>query len=98
MKINNLSEFKDKCEIHKDNNYYISYCFDCKCHICNECLKSGAHLTHKKNNIIEIKPIEQELNIISEFIKEHKNELARLYNEKEMKTKELNDELKIKKT
>ena len=97
MKINNLSEFKDKCEVHKNNNnFFISYCFDCKCHICNECLESGTHISHKKNNIIEIKPIEQELKVISEFIKEYKIELAKLYNEKKMKTKELNDELENK--
>ena len=96
MKINNPSEFKDKCEVHKNNNYYISYCFDCKSHICNECLESGTHISHKKNNIIEIKPIEQELKVISEFIKEYKIELAKLYNEKKMKSKELNDELENK--
>ena len=96
-KINNLNEFKDQCELHK-NNYYISYCFDCNYHLCNECLKSGTHINHKKNNIIEIKPIEQELNVIEEVIKDYKKELKDLYKEKEIKTKVLNDELKKKKS
>ena len=67
----NLSFFKDQCEIHKNNNY-ISYCFECNCHLCNECLKIGTHLIHKKSNIIEIQPIEKELKIISEVIKDKK--------------------------
>ena len=60
---NNLNVFKDQCNIHKNNNY-ISYCFDCNCHLCNECLKIGTHLIHKKCNILEIQPIERELKII----------------------------------
>ena len=34
---NNLNLFKDQCTTHKNNNY-ISYCFECCCHLCNECL------------------------------------------------------------
>ena len=45
--IKNLNEFKDKCDIHK-NNHYISYCFDCKNHLCNECIQNGKHINHKK--------------------------------------------------
>ena len=89
-------EFRDQCEIHK-NNYFTNYCFDCNYHLCNECLKAGNHISHKKSNILEIKPIEKELKIISEVIKAHKIELQRLYKEKEVKTKELNDELKNQK-
>ena len=58
-KLKNTNEFKDQCEIHK-NNYFTSYCFNCKNHLCNECLKNGTHINHKKNNIIEIKPIDKE--------------------------------------
>ena len=85
-KLDNLSEFKDQCENHK-NNYYISYCFDCNNHLCKECLKIGNHINHKKNNIIEIQPIDSELKIISEIINSHKNELENLKKEKEAKIK-----------
>ena len=85
---NNLNSFKVQCDIHKNNNY-ISYCFECSCHLCNECLKNGTHLIHKKSNIIEIQPIEKELKIISEIIKDKKINLEKLYKEKERKTKEL---------
>ena len=47
IKLKNINEFKDQCEIHK-NNYFTNYCFDCKNHLCNECLKSGTHINHKK--------------------------------------------------
>ena len=93
---NNLNLFKDQCTTHKNNNY-ISYCFECCCHLCNECLKIGKHLIHKKSNIIEIQPIEKELKIISEVIKDKKINLEKLYKEKERKTKELNNELSHKK-
>ena len=93
---NNLNIFKDQCAMHKSNNY-ISYCFECNCHLCNECLKIGTHLIHKKSNIIEIQPIEKELKIISEVIKNKKINLEKLYKQKERKTKELNNELAQKK-
>ena len=94
--IKNLNEFKDKCDIHK-NNYYVSYCFDCKSHLCNECLQNGKHINHKKNNLIEVKPGDKELIIISEVIKKLNTELKNLNREKEIKSKELNEELKIAK-
>ena len=95
VKLNNLSEFKDKCEIHKNNDYKI-YCFDCKRHLCKRCLKSGEHLNHTKNDIEEIEP-EQELEIISAIIKERKTELEKLTIDKNIKTKKLTEELKIQK-
>ena len=95
-KKDNLNSFKDQCTIHKNNNY-ISYCFECNTHLCNECLKIGTHLIHKKSNIIEIQPIEKELKIISEVIKDKKINLEKLYKEKERKTIELNNELSKRK-
>ena len=93
---NNLNPFKDQCTIHKNNNY-ISYCFECNCHLCKNCLKIGNHLIHKKSNIIEIQPIDKELKIISEVIKDKKINLEKLYKEKERKTNELNNELSKRK-
>ena len=81
---NNLNIFKDQCSIHKNNNY-ISYCFDCDCHLCNECLKTGKHLIHKKSNIIEIQKLykekerkTKELNV--ELSNKKKKEIERLNN------------------
>ena len=47
----NINDLKDKCEKHKNNNY-ISYCYECNCHLCEECLKTRIHIDHKKSNII----------------------------------------------
>ena len=82
---------QDKCREHISfkNNKYISYCFDCNCHLCEECLKTRAHICHNKNNIIEIKPINEELRIIEEVIKQYKNNIENLKNEKVNKMKEL---------
>jgi hypothetical protein len=69
MKFNNKEQLnKDRCEIH-DNNKYKCYCFDCNCHLCEECLKTRTHINHQKNLIIEIKPVEEELEIMEEIIK-----------------------------
>ena len=87
-KYNNKKINNDKCEIH-NNNKYISYCFDCNNHLCKDCLKNRKHIHHNKNNIIEVEPIKEELDIIKEIIKYYKNEAERLKNEKLEKTKEL---------
>ena len=56
-KIENMDEVEDKCKEHNTN--YICYCFDCNCHLCNECLKTRNHIKHRKCNIIEVKPMEE---------------------------------------
>ena len=95
----NIKDLKDKCENHFNytKNKYISYCYECNCHLCEECLKTSIHINHKKSNIIEIKPIEEEINIIKEVIKDYKIRLEKLRNEKENKTKEIKDKLKKEK-
>ena len=86
---------EDKCREHISckNNKYVSYCFDCNCHLCEECLKTRGHICHNKNNIIEIKPVKEELNIIEEVIKHYKNTIENLKNEKINKEKELENSL-----
>ena len=84
----NIEELKDKCKIHKNKNY-ICYCFDCNNHLCNECLKTRNHINHRKSNIVEINPIEEEIEIIKEVIKYYKRELENKKLEKGNKTKEI---------
>jgi hypothetical protein len=43
-----------------------------------DCLKAGIHLKHIKNNIIEVKPLEEELDIIKEVINNHKLKLEKI--------------------
>ena len=78
---------KDECEIHKAK--YLCYCFDCNCHLCKECLKEGNHLNHVKNNIIEIEPSKEELNIMEEIIKEYEIKIDDLSRKKLNKMNEL---------
>ena len=104
-----INEYFDKMEKHKqillnedicrehNSNKYVSYCFDCNCHLCEECLKTGDHIGHNKNNIIEIKPIKEELNIIDEVIKDYKINIEKLKNEKINRIKELENSLNAKK-
>ena len=81
----------DKCKEHSCK--YVSYCLDCNCHLCEECLKSRSHINHNKNNIIEIKPMKEELLIIEEIIKDYNIKIENLKNEKINKEKELKNTL-----
>ena len=83
----------DECEIHNKNNKYVSFCFNCKRHLCEECLKTRNHLNHIKNNIIEIKPMNEELDIIKAVINDYKTNNENLKKEKENKIKKLNKSL-----
>ena len=91
----NIDDLKDKCEKHKNNNY-ISYCYECNCHLCDECLKTSIHIDHKKSNIIEVKPIELEINIIKEVIKDYNIRLEKEKNKKE-KMKKIKEDLEKEK-
>ena len=84
------------CEKH-NNNEYILYCFDCKYHLCKECLKSKIHFNHNKKNIYEPQPSDEDINSIKNIIKNYNNELINLKQEKENKIKELKTELNTNK-
>ena len=101
MPINEFYENKEKycqqiikeCKDHSsyDDNNYISYCFDCKIHLCKECLKSRIHINHNKNYLIEIQPTQDELNLIEEVTKDYKICIDNLKKEKIITINELND-------
>ena len=90
---------EDICRKHISCKYnkYVSYCFDCNCHLCEQCLKEREHISHNKNYIMEIKPVNEELNIIEEVIKNYKIRIETLKNEKVNKLKELENLLNVKK-
>ena len=81
-----INEIKDKCQIHLNCNY-VCYCFECNCHLCNECLKTRTHIHHKKSNLIEINPIKEEINIVKEVINDYKIRLENINNEKKINQK-----------
>ena len=87
-KQSNINEYNVKCKDHIDKNF-THFCLDCNVHLCRDCLGSRIHLDHRKNDIIEMKPCEEELNIIDKVIKYYKNELNNLKIEKKKKTEEL---------
>ena len=91
----NIEELKDKCKIHNKNNE--CYCFDCNCHLCNECLKTRIHINHKKSNIIEIKPVEEELNIINKVVEDYKDKLKKLKEEHSIRKEQIEKKLKDEK-
>ena len=90
-----INELNTHCVEHsiKNKNTYVSYCFDCKEHLCKVCLKSRIHINHKKNSIIEIQPMDEELLIIRELIKENNNKIENLINEQTTKLNELKEKL-----
>ena len=88
----------DKCKVHTNNNEkYICYCFKCKNHLCRECLKSRTHLIHNKSNIIEIQPIQEELNLMKEIINVYKNKVEKLEMKKMIFNQNLEKSLNDKK-
>ncbi len=91
----NIEELKDKCKIHNKNNE--CYCFDCNCHLCNECLKTRIHINHKKSNIIEIKPVEEELNIINKVIEKYKKKSEELKEKHTKRKDEIEEKIKNEK-
>ena len=88
----NIEKLKDKCKIHYKSNE--CYCFDCNCHLCDECLKTRIHINHKKSNLIEIKPIDEELNIINKVIKYYKIKIEKLIVEQRNKNEEIEKKYK----
>ena len=93
-KDNKFDELKDKCHIENHNlNKYVSYCLECRCHLCEECLKTKEHINHRKSNMLEIQPIEEELNIIKEVINDYKKEKKDLENKKKEKLEEIDKSL-----
>ena len=91
-KYNDIKINNDKCNMHNDK--YISYCFNCNKHLCNECLKNREHTEHYKNYIIELKPKEEELNLIKKLINENKKEKKNLEIERDNKYEYLKEKLK----
>ena len=94
--IRRSEQLEDKCKIHLKIN--TNFCFDCNCHLCDECLKTRIHIYHKKSNIIEVKPIEEEINIIKEVIKDYSKKLENLRKERYKKELELKEKEKGEKT
>ena len=100
LKINNYLEkmkqyidkknLNDKCEKHSKE--YRVYCFDCKCHLCKECLKTKIHKKHQRVLIEEEEqPTEEELNIIKNKIEYYKDKIKNI---KENKINQFKNELK----
>ena len=91
MDNDNVDINKDICQIHK--NQYMSFCFDCKKHLCKDCLKTRDHIYHNKNNIIEIQPINTEINAIKQIIKYYDEKLDVLKTRTILIKKKLSDDL-----
>ena len=77
---NNININNDKCDEH--NIHFSCYCLDCNKHLCKECLKSRDHINHQKNNIIELLPNKNELNIIEDIIIFYEDKIEKLEKQK----------------
>ena len=88
-KYNNNKNLNERCEIHNKIYEYVNYCFDCKLHLCKECLKSKIHKNHNKNYIFELQPNEEEINKLKKKFENYNNYIKIIENEKENKIKEL---------
>ena len=84
---------RDICNEHREE--YLSYCFDCKKHLCKKCLKSGEHSYHYKINIIEIMPNDEILIKVRQIIRKDKKEINKLNRNKRNLERQMNDILDI---
>ena len=64
--VNIINENGDICDEHKEK--FTSFCFECKKQLCIKCQKNGIHISHKKVNLIEIEPTQEELTIFKKII------------------------------
>jgi len=97
-----MEKYKDKknmnenCEIHtkkKDYTKFMNFCFNCKLHLCKECLKSKIHKKHNKKYIFELQPNEEEINLIEQKFIFYNNKIKSIKFEKESKVEELKNKL-----
>ena len=99
VQFNNKALNEDICPTHNDTqNKYVSYCFDCNKHLCPKCLQDRTHINHYKNNIIEIKPIQQECDIVKKIIDDYEEKIKKLQIEKDNTIKKLEETLENNKT
>ena len=90
------NKIKIKCNLHPDKNN-ISYCLDCNCHLCNECLKHRKHMSHRKKNIEEIEPSNEEMNSLLKIINDYKDKKNNFQLEKNNKLCEIENQYNIDK-
>ena len=87
---------KIKCNLHPNNNN-ISYCLDCNCHLCIECLKHRKHMSHKKKTIEEIEPSYEEMNSLLKIINNYKDKKSNFQLEKINKLSEIENQYNLDK-
>ena len=84
---NNVKLNDDKCDKHKKE--YLSYCFECNIHLCQDCLKEGEHNYHYIINIIGILPKDKKLKSIENLIENNKKKINYIKKYKEAKETKL---------
>ena len=73
---NKIDDNGDTCTEHKEK--FSSYCFECNKQLCIKCQKNGIHIRHKKVNLIEIEPSQEELTIFKEIIDYYSKQIQNL--------------------
>ena len=73
---NKIDDNGDTCSEHKEK--FSSYCFQCNKQLCIKCQKNGIHIRHKKVNLIEIEPSQEELTIFKEIIDYYSKQILNL--------------------
>ena len=62
------------CLLHPQN-YNLSYCLDCNCHICKECIEHRKHMRHNIRAIKDNQPSNEELENLLNLINKYKDQI-----------------------
>ena len=95
----NMKKYKNKqideiCEKH--NKEYIFNCLDCNSHLCEECIKTRKHISHKREFIKEIQLNQEEVNIIKNKIKNLPKNYNIFYQSEKNEEKKIENDIDFK--
>ena len=79
-----------QCIFHQKKNEV--FCFDCKRHLCKECLRGGEHIKHSKATPFEYEVPDENKEKFNDMLRKYKDEKVRLEKVKEKEENKLNVE------
>ena len=80
-KFKDINNMKVKCETHDKD--FVGICFNCKCHLCNDCFRNERHKNHNKKSFLNLYPYEENKNEIKNRIDYYMNQIKEIKKKKD---------------